>query len=107
MHIRKPLFVVTLLGLSGLALSTARAGPIARACLASDREAATPALCACIQAIADQTLVRKEQRFAAGFFADPQQAQDIRQSDDPRHEAFWKRYTYFADVAGTACAEAG
>lgn len=103
MHIRKPMFVVMLLAMNGLAVGAAGAGPIERACLASDREAVTPALCACIQAIADQTLVRKEQRLAAGFFADPQRAQEIRQSDNPRHEAFWKRYSYFAEVADSSC----
>jgi hypothetical protein len=78
-------------------------GAIGRACLAGDRDAATPALCSCIQGAADQTLTGAEQRRAAGFFSDPQEAQDTRQSDRRGDEAFWDRYQNFVDRARAVC----
>ncbi|MEM6619472.1 MAG: hypothetical protein AAF631_09235 [Pseudomonadota bacterium] len=78
------------------------AGRIERACNASDRSASR-ALCSCIQRVADQKLTRTDQRLAAQFFADPQLAQDTRQSDDTRKEAFWKRYKAFGAAATRSC----
>lgn len=76
---------------------------IQRACARSDRSAATPQLCGCIQRVADQILTRSDQRLAARFFKDPQKAQDIRQSDSSTHEAFWKRYRTFGSTAANVC----
>lgn len=76
---------------------------IERACMKSNRRAASRPLCGCIQRVADQTLTRKDQRMAAKFFNDPQKAQDIRQSDRESHEAFWKRYKKFGYTAGNVC----
>ena len=81
----------------------AEAKRIERACLNSDRQAATPQLCGCIQRVADQILTRSDQRMAARFFSDPQRAQDIRQSDRAAHEAFWKRYRSFGTTAANVC----
>ncbi|SHJ22475.1 hypothetical protein SAMN04488012_10643 [Palleronia salina] len=81
----------------------AQAGPIERACLQSDRQAANRALCGCIQQVANVTLDRRDQRMAARFFKDPHQAQVVRQSDNPRHETFWKRYRSFGASAETYC----
>ncbi|HEY9020838.1 MAG: hypothetical protein QUV10_10050 [Paracoccaceae bacterium] len=83
--------------------SMAMAGPIDRACMASDRRARSPRLCACIQQVADQTLSRSDQRMAAKFFRDPQMAQDIRQSDNRNHETFWRKYRAFGETAAAMC----
>jgi hypothetical protein len=83
--------------------SIAMAGPIDRACMASDRRARSPRLCACIQQVADQTLTRADQRMAARFFRDPQMAQDIRQSDNRDHEIFWRKYRAFGETAAATC----
>jgi hypothetical protein len=98
--------------LAGLALgicifggptTPAQAGPIERACLAADRQAASRPLCDCIQQVADQTLTNADQRMAAKFFDDPHKAQEIRQSDNTRHEAFWLRYKEFGISAAALC----
>lgn len=86
-----------------IAPSVAMAGPIDRACMASDRRARSPRLCACIQQVADQTLSRADQRMAARFFRDPQRAQDVRQSDNPSHETFWRKYRAFGETAAATC----
>ncbi len=76
---------------------------IERACLKSNRRAASRPLCGCIQRVADQMLTRSEQRMAAKFFSDPHRAQEIRQSDREAHEEFWKRYKAFGKSAGNIC----
>jgi hypothetical protein len=81
----------------------AQAGPIERACIAAGRQAASGRLCRCIQHVADQTLTRADQRFAAKFFGDPHKAQEIRQSENDRHEAFWLRYKEFGISAAALC----
>lgn len=78
-------------------------GPIERACNRSDRSAATPTLCDCLQRVADATLKRREQRTAAKLFRDPDRAQEMRRSDRARDEAFWQRYTYFGSAAELNC----
>lgn len=81
----------------------AAAGPIERACMSSPRQSASFRLCGCIQRVADQTLTRSDQRIAAKFFSDPHRAQEIRQSDNMRHETFWLRYKEFGATAAAAC----
>lgn len=88
---------------TALAPVPAEAKRLERACLNSDRAAASRALCDCIQRVADQMLTRSDQRLAARFFKDPQRAQDVRQSDRADHEAFWKRYRDFGDSASKIC----
>ena len=78
-------------------------GDISAACMAADRRDASPALCSCIQQVANQSLSGGDQARAATFFANPQLAQDTRQSDDSRKEAFWKRYKIFGELAADAC----
>ncbi len=85
---------------SGVAAS---AGPIERACLKSDRQAANRALCGCIQDAANATLSSSDQRLAAKFFQEPHMAQEIRQSDNASHEVFWKKYKNFGQTAATYC----
>lgn len=93
---------VALMAALALNGAEAAAGPIERACLGSDRAGSAP-LCRCIQRVADATLRRGEQRMAARFFREPHRAQEIRQSDSPRHEAFWQRYKYFGSAAELNC----
>ncbi|ETA53332.2 hypothetical protein [Ponticoccus alexandrii] len=78
-------------------------GPVSNACLRGGRKAASTSLCGCVQAVADRSLSGSDQRLAAKFFADPHHAQEIRQSDNPNHEAFWKRYKAFSASAERAC----
>lgn len=85
------------------ACGTGGGGTVGGACLAADRSAASPALCGCIQRVADATLSGADQRRAATFFEDPQLAQDTRQSDNPGLEAFWLRYRAFSDAAERSC----
>lgn len=80
----------------------ANAGMIRDACLSAPR-AGNPQLCACIQAAADRTLTRRDQRLAAKFFRDPDMAQEVRMSDRPAHEVFWKRYRAFGETAEAFC----
>ncbi|MFY0690744.1 MAG: hypothetical protein JXR14_02340 [Paracoccaceae bacterium] len=81
----------------------AHAGKIENACLKSDRDQASRQLCGCIQEVADLTLGKSDQKVAAGFFADPHRAQEIRQSDRKSHEEFWQRYKSFTSTAADYC----
>ena len=81
----------------------AQAQQIERACLKSSRNGAGRELCGCIQDVADLTLTARDQKLAARFFADPQKAQDIRQSDRRAHEMFWERYKEFGEAAKEFC----
>ncbi|WP_163847067.1 hypothetical protein [Pseudooceanicola aestuarii] len=85
-----------------LSIPTAQAGPISRACLASDRAGST-ALCGCIQHVANGMLSWSDQRMAARFFKDPDQAQKVRMSDNLNHEAFWLKYKAFGQAAAAQC----
>ena len=89
---------------AGLCLATpATAQDIEQACVKSSRGVGSHALCGCIQDAANLTLSTKDQRLAATFFADPNRAQEIRQSDRRHHEAFWERYQNFGQTAETFC----
>jgi hypothetical protein len=87
-----------------LMLSTVQAGAIERACNKSDRDAANRSVCACIQQVADMSLSNSDQRRAAGFFNNPDKAQDVRLSDTTRDDEFWARYTAFGEQAEAFCA---
>ncbi|CUX83967.1 MAG: hypothetical protein HLUCCA05_06215 [Roseibaca calidilacus] len=82
----------------------ALAGPIENACVRSDRSQATWALCRCIDSVAQSTLTRSEQRRAARFFSDPDEAQRVRMSKTVRDNAFWERYRAFGERAEQYCA---
>lgn len=88
---------------SGGATANFASGPISAACLRADRKAANRRLCGCIQGVANQRLSSGDQRMAARFFTDPHRAQEIRQSDNASHEAFWKRYKAFAARSESVC----
>lgn len=78
-------------------------GPVARACNASDRQAANPQACACIQRVASQSLSGADQRRGARFFGDPDRAQDVRLSDTAANDAFWQRWTDFGARVEATC----
>lgn len=84
--------------------SLAAAGPIERACLRSDRDAANRAVCSCIQQVADMTLRGPDQRRAAKFFADPERAHETWMSQRASDDAFWERYKNFGATAEAYCA---
>lgn len=98
----KKLILITLVATGALA-SQAQAGVIERACLAGGRKAASPALCGCIQNVADRTLSWGEQRRAAKLFREPGLAQEVRQSDRGRDARFWQSYRNFGATAQTLC----
>ena len=86
-----------------LMLSAAQAGPIERACLRSDRDAANRQICSCIQQVADMTLRDGDQRRAAAFFADPDRAHETWMSKRSSDDAFWERYKNFGATAEAYC----
>ena len=81
----------------------ADAAQIKRACLASDREAATRARCRCIQRVADQALTRSDQKTVAKWFTNPHQAQELKMSQTARDDALWDRYQNFGQMAQAIC----
>jgi hypothetical protein len=95
-------FLATALLIAGA--SAAIAGPIGNACNASPRSKGDRALCDCIQQAADRTLSRAEQRRAARFFKDPDEAQQVRASKSDQDNEFWARYRAFGDMAEAYCA---
>jgi hypothetical protein len=82
----------------------ATAGPIERACLRSDRDAANRRVCSCIQQVADMTLRGGDQRRAARFFGDPDRAHATWMSQRESDDAFWERYKNFGATAEAYCA---
>jgi len=81
----------------------ADAAQIKRACLASDRSAATRDRCSCIQRVADQALTRSDQQTVAKWFTDPHQAQELKMSQTARDDALWDRYQNFGQMAQAIC----
>lgn len=86
-----------------LSVAAAEAGPISRACMASERNARSYALCGCLQQVANRTLDRGDQRLAAKIFRKPQLAQDIKMSNTASNEAFWRKYQTFGATATQTC----
>lgn len=99
----KPVLIAAALALSTLP-SIAFAGPIESACNSSDRQSATRSLCRCIDSVADRMLTRSEQRRAARFFQDPDEAQRVRMSTSDRDNEFWDRYRAYGEMAEAVCA---
>ena len=101
----KPILYATLIAalMTPAMPHVADAGPIQRACMKSDRKAASRSLCRCIQNAARGTLSSSDQRIAATFFRDPHRSQEIRQSDRRSHEIFWKKYKEFGARARQMC----
>lgn len=84
-------------------VARAASGPIASACMIAGRGGATRARCGCVQGVANITLTGGDQRLGASFFNDPHRAQEIRQSDNGAHEAFWQRWKAFGAEAARQC----
>jgi hypothetical protein len=78
-------------------------GEIGQACMDAGRSGANARLCSCVQQAANQTLSGADQARAAAFFADPDEAQAVRQSDSGSAEAFWRRYREFTQTAEAMC----
>lgn len=99
--------VILRAGLAALSVmiwaGAAHAGPISSACNQSPRTASTPALCSCIQQVADQTLRGTDQRRVATFFRDPDKAQAAFLSQKSVDDAFWERYKQFGEMAEASC----
>jgi len=94
------------LGAATLGLAAAEpatAGAIEQACRQSNRSAASPQLCSCIQGVAETSLNAAEQRTVARWFQDPHQAQLVRQSDRRGDAKLWERYRAFGDRAAQIC----
>ncbi|MTI00516.1 hypothetical protein [Roseibium sp. RKSG952] len=89
--------------LTAVAPAPTEAAQIKRACLASDRSAATRSRCSCIQRVADQALTRSDQRTVAKWFTDPHQAQELKMSKTARDDALWDRYQAFGQMAQAIC----
>ncbi|CUH99815.1 MULTISPECIES: hypothetical protein [Leisingera] len=89
--------------LAALAPAGVSAGAIERACRQSDRTAATPSLCSCIQNVANRSLTRSERKTVSKWFADPHKAQVVRQSSNRNDERLWQRYKAFGDHAARSC----
>ncbi len=90
-------------GASSGASSGSSSGAIATACNRSDRKASTPALCRCVQQVANQTLSGSDQSRAAKFFADPDKAHEAWTSASRADDAFWQRYKAFSAEAEASC----
>ena len=83
------------------------AGQVEKACLKSDRRAASRELCGCIQNVAKAMFSRSEQKRIAKFFAEPHLTQELRQSDRRSDERFWQKYKQFGDAARSYCGTLG
>ena len=99
----KAVLSATALALALLAPAAAVAGPIETACNRSDRAAANRAVCRCIDQVAGRMLTRSEQRRAARFFRDPDEAQRVRMSRDQGDRDFWTRYRAWGETAQAMC----
>jgi hypothetical protein len=86
-----------------LATEVLAAPIVGSACLLSKRRAATGALCSCIQRVADQSLRDGDQRRVAGFFRNPDNAQEVFMSKKKADDAFWLRYKAFVAQAEQSC----
>jgi len=95
--------LIAVFTISATAQAALAGNKIQRACMQSDRPGASRQLCGCIQDAADRVLTNRDQALAAKFFKDPQMAQDVRQADNARKEAFWRRYKDFGATAQAYC----
>ena len=101
---RNPIGVAALAVLLAMPMtSPVMAGPIERACMRSDRQAASRSLCRCIQQVADQTLRGGDQRKAAKFFRNPDLAHKTWMSKRDSDDAFWDRYKAFGAASEANC----
>lgn len=105
-HVKSAVLALSLAPLATVSLpvpTAQAASTIERACVKSDRKAASRPLCGCIQDVADMMLSRGDQKRAAEFFKEPHKAQVTRQSSRSSDEKFWLRYKEFGATARTYC----
>ena len=96
-------FLIVTIALLSLTSCGARVtGEIGKACIAADRSAANSRLCSCVQQAANATLNGSDQIRAATFFANPELAQETRQSGGSAGR-FWDRYKRFTETARQSC----
>ena len=88
---------------TGAVETISASGPVKSACLSTDRSAASPELCGCVQAVADARFTASEQRRITRFFDDPHLTQEMRQSDRASDEAFWIRWKAFGKETEQVC----
>lgn len=103
LRMRIVLAVMAILTLASCGGARGVNGDVAKACISGGRDAANRALCSCVQQVANQSLSGADQRRAAGFYDDPEAAQQVRLSDRSSDAAFWTRYRAFADRAAESC----
>ncbi|MBT9382944.1 hypothetical protein KM176_03630 [Pseudooceanicola sp. CBS1P-1] len=105
--LRGGLFPITALAFSALVLcalpQAGQAGPIDNACMSSGQRQANARVCSCLQAVANQTLGRGDQKLAAKLMMKPEMIDDLRQSPSGDQRAFWSRYTIFGTAAQNSC----
>ncbi|MGL4238834.1 hypothetical protein [Tabrizicola sp.] len=99
----RPILFAAVAAILPMISGAALAGPIERACMASDR-GGNRSLCGCIQQAADMTLSGGDQRRAAKFFKDPEAAHSTWTSQSASDDAFWDRYKNFGATAEASCA---
>ncbi|HHS89043.1 MAG TPA: hypothetical protein ENJ26_01590 [Rhodobacteraceae bacterium] len=97
----KPVFLALAVLVASAPLVQAQ--QIENACLRSDRDAKSRALCGCIQQAADLTLTKPDQRLAASFYRDIDKLQEIRGSRRSTHVQFWRRYMQYVEAARAFC----
>ncbi|MFV2003046.1 MAG: hypothetical protein ACC619_08695 [Paracoccaceae bacterium] len=98
------LSILTVVAVTGLSAGLAGADEnLFRACLLSDRDGNSAAVCACIQDAADLTLTGADQRLASGIFKSPQKADELPRSGRPANKQFWGRYLDFGEIAEAFC----
>lgn len=98
--------VLGALALPTLATPAAAGNVIARACLSTPNGAASPALCSCIQTVADSVLSAAEQARGAQILLEPHMSQEIRASANRAHAGdahFWQKWNTFGATAGQHC----
>ncbi len=107
---RRPLLIVAALapllascGGGGSSGRPSASGDISQACMAANRAAASPALCGCVQQVANQTLSARDRGHVADFFGDPEEAHAMRIDDSDYADAFWERYQNFVRTTETVC----
>lgn len=79
------------------------AGPIYSACRNAGRKSASRERCGCVQWVADRELSNSQQRRGAGYFQNQGKLQEIRQSDAPANETFWKAWKAYGQKAQAQC----
>ena len=98
--------VLGALSLPALTPAATASGAIAGACMASQRGAAQPSLCSCIQTVANSVLSPAEQQRGAKIFLEPHMSQEIRAAARRANSSdavFWEKWRVFGASAAKHC----